>query len=253
MLAGVLAMLASTMLLASSGAAGTSVASAWVTTEPSIDGIFDPDEWAGATHVFFYHDTPFPPHLPDNVHFYFKNTATKLFILVDDLPDNDTGDFDYFGLHFDANLDGVEDVNITMQYFANSSLSPGDKGNPMGVAAFGFGSTVNKAASHTVIEIAINITMDGAYDGESDGAALGNVLPVGTAGKLIAIQMTAAPPVCGWSFPKETIATNVTSYAMLSLATGPAIPGYEGPWILVAMLLAVPVAASRARNVQRRS
>ncbi len=233
-------------------AASTTVESKWALTEPSIDGTFTTEEWNDAEHVSFNHTTPVPPHAPDFVHFYFKNTANKLFILIDDLPDNTSDEFDYLGIDFDANLDGTIDDNISMGCFANESLAGPYPGNGMMDCEFGFGGSPNKAENHTIIEIVITINASVVYNGVSNGTELGNALPVGTTNGTISIQLTAAPPVCGWSFPQDSKPWNATTFAMLFIAEKPAsIPGYMPGLLLVTVIATASIPLLRSRILKK--
>lgn len=195
----------------------SSIESSWARTIPVIDGSFTEDEWDDATYISFYHFTPSPGHDPDFVHFFIKNTDSKLFLLFDDLPDNTSEAEDHLWVFFDANWDKVIDDNLTMFLDRDHDPLNALPGNDFAEWAIGFGSSPYKATPHTIIEVAIGITFAEAYDGNSNAAELNNTLPVGTENNAIKVIFSAAPLVCGWNIPLDGNPILPETYGTLTL------------------------------------
>lgn len=194
---------------------------------PTIDGNFLETEWEDARHYSFYHTNPSEGHPPGFVHLYVKHTSDTLFLLIDDIPDNtsDTGDVIY--IDFDCNYDGVTDSNISMDL--NRAETFTDAGNALANWSFGFQSTINNATVHTVIEIAINITMTSEYDGYSKPEDMSYILPVGSN---IRMMIKADEQfVCNWSIPQNGNLSDPLTYAEISFKS-------ESPLLLYLLLLA---------------
>jgi len=164
----------------------------------------------------FYHDNPSIGHPPGYVHLYVKNTARKLYILIDDIPDNTSEPEDHLYIEFDCNYDDIKDSNISMYVDRDHGFSA--PGNSLAKWEFGFGSTINNASDHSIIEIAINITMNSAYDGHSKPEDLNYILPVGTPNKSIRILFDAASYICNWSIPENGDLDDPTTYAEITFA-----------------------------------
>jgi len=184
------------------------------TSIPNIDGTFTEAEWSDAYHTSFFHE-PDVNHPDDYVHIYMKNTQTKLYMLFDDLPDNTTETYDYVDIYFDCNYDDIGDSNISMHLSRDHTNGHGESETVEW--NLGFGSSPNKLADHTIIEIAINITFSSVYDGSSSLADIGYVLPVGNSNSTIRIFFIASVFVSGWQIPQSGNYMDPTTYADLTL------------------------------------
>lgn len=211
----------------------SSMESSWATVTPTIDGSFDENEWSDATHLSFYHATPSFGHSPDDVHIYIKNTDSKLFLLFDDLPDTSLEPNDHLWVYLDANCDGTIDENLTM--LLDRDHSPGNAlpGNDFAEWEIGFEPSPNKAADHSIMEVAISITFEESYDGSSTPAELNNVLPVGTDNQEIKVFFSAATYFCGWEVPQDGDPLDVGSYGTLAFDTSPAS---SIPWVTILII-----------------
>jgi hypothetical protein len=233
----------------------TSMQSSWATETPTIDGIFEENEWVDATHLSFNHTTPYPPHDPDFVHFYIKNTDNKLFLLFDDLPDNTMEAEDHLYVYFDANMDGSRDDELSMYLDRNKDPVFAFPGDDFAEWSFGFSSSPNKETDHTIIEIAISITFDEIYDGVSSATELGNILPVGTKNNEIRILFSAAIYVSGWTVPQDGNPDQLETYGTLIFETSPPSsikPIYLALIIIGAVLLIAVIIAGIIVYVKRR-
>jgi len=204
-----------------SAQAANAITSNWSLVTPTIDGVFDQSEWEDAEHISFYHSTPASPYSADYVHIYIKNTGEKLYLLFDILPDNISDSDDAVGIAFDCNYDGVLDENITMMLDRNKVAV--SSGNSLAVWSLGFSTTPNSDQQHTIVEVAINITLDSSYDGESKPEALSYMLPVGNSNYSISIMFSASPQASGWNYPTGASPSDPSTFTHLTFATSPPI------------------------------
>jgi hypothetical protein len=227
------------LAISASNAQISSIQSSRATVTPDIDGTFNESEWADATHLSFNHTTPSPGHDPDFVHIYIKNTDNKLYLLFDDLPDNTSELDDHLWVFFDSNWDNVVDENITM--YLDRDHDPGDVygGDAAAEWILGFGPSPNKATDHTIIEVAINITLAETYDGISNATELSYTIPLGVANNTIRIMFSASVYICGWEIPQDGVPNDATTYAVLTLAIVP----FDPLFIIVGVVVAVVVIA----------
>jgi len=191
---------------------------------PTIDGIFDnSSEWSDAYHTSFYHSNPSEGHQPNRVHIYIKNTNDTLYILIDSLPDTDVNGSDGVNIDFDCNHDGIRDYNISMSLRRDKepSLSYG-----LSIAKWniGFNDSVNENIDHSIIEIAINITMDAEYDGSSKPEDIDYKIPVKHSSNSIKIMLDAAVSFCNWTIPQDVDVSDSTTYASLIFGMEPDDP-----------------------------
>jgi hypothetical protein len=203
-----------------------SMESSWAKVIPTIDGSFDENEWADATHLSFYHSTPIAPHDPDYVHIYIKNTDSKLYLLFDDLPDDTEEAMDHLWVFFDANLDNIVDDNLTM--FLDRDHNPGSAlaGNDFAQWVIGFETSPNKATAHSIMEVAISISFESIYDGSSIAAELNNILPVGTVNNEIKLMFSAADYFCGWEIPETGEPIDAGTFGTLTFDISPPLKPY---------------------------
>lgn len=190
------------------------IISAQTDSSPTIDGAFDDEaEWEDAELTSFYHSNPSVGHPPEWVYIYTMHTEDKLFMLIDDIPDitNDTDDT--LPIYFDCDKDGSMDNNIGMDLGKDYSNLYG--GNSLAEWKVGFGPSINNNSDHTIFEIAINITLDSAYDGNSEPSEMDYTLPVGTEDNSIRIGINAPPSICNWTVPHDLVDSDPSTYATL--------------------------------------
>jgi hypothetical protein len=204
--------------ISETNAALTFIRSNDATTTPTIDGNFTVAEWQDAKHYSFYHDDPLSGHPQGNVHLYVKHTNETLYLLIDDIPDNTSEQDDVLYIYFDCNYDGVRDDNITLELRRNHSLVAQGLGNSLSNWSMGFGSSPNNISDHSVLEIAINITLDSQYDGSSKPEDINYKLPVGTDNNSIRISFQAGERFCNWDIPQNVDHNNPITYAELTFA-----------------------------------
>ncbi|MBD3187587.1 hypothetical protein GF325_12205 [Candidatus Bathyarchaeota archaeon] len=226
------------------------LSSTWADNEPTIDGQFTGNEWDDAMHVEFFHDDPTPPHLPDDVHIYMKNTKNKWYILIDDLPDNTSEENDHVGLFFDCDQDGSTDDQLSMMLYRNETISKTvEPGWVLANWEFGFSSSPNKGETHSILEIEINITMDIEYNGTATAGDLNYQLPVGLENRTIKMMFYAGPLFCGWEYPDEADMDKPTEYFYLTFATKTSgIPGYLALGTVTFIAFAAVIFKKRAKT-----
>lgn len=196
------------------------------TSAPTIDGTFDnASEWSDAYHTAFYHDNPSVGHRPGWVHIYMKHTNETLYILIDDIPDNTSETNDGIDVSFDCNHDGVKDNNISMRLLKDKSGSSIYYGNHLANWSVKFDGSVNENTNHSILEIAINITMDDSYDGSSRPKDIDYTLPIGTLNNSIKFAFTVPIFFCNWTVPQDALSGDPTTYASLVFTKKPSGAG----------------------------
>jgi hypothetical protein len=100
-----------------------------------------------------------------------------------------------------------------MQLYRNHSLVFLGSGNSLANWSIGFFGSPNNDTSHSIIEIAINITMDSIYDGDSRPEDMDYKIPVGTVNNTIRIAFQAGERICDWDIPKSVDYSNTSTYA----------------------------------------
>ena len=215
---------------------------------PTIDGTFTESEWTDAYHTSFFHEPdPIYNHQNDYVHIYIKNTETKLFILFDDLCDNSSDLMDHVYIDYDCNYDNQRDINVSMRLGRGSN---GLIGDIMANWSFGFGTSPNKIESHTIIEIAINITFSSSYDGSSRPDEMNYALPVGNANETIRIFFDAAEYISDWKIPENGDVNSPASYADLTLNRVPSNIAFGSP-LLIGSIMIIALSAISLRISKR--
>lgn len=189
-------------------------------SDPIIDGTFDNlSEWSDAYHTSFYHSNPSSEHRPGWVHIYTKHTNEKLYILIDDIPDNTSENDDGIFINFDCNYDNIDDENISMNILKDYSTP--NIGNSLADWQIRFDGSANNNTDHTIMEIAINITTNSAYDGSSKPVDINYSLPIGTSNNSIKFELTAPVFACNWSLPQDSVWQDPSTYANLVFTKKP--------------------------------
>jgi len=230
--------------------ANDTLGSEWASITPTIDGDFEETEWSDAYHTSFYHEYPSTGHNPDYIHIYVKNNENKLFLLIDSLPDTDNDTMDTLFIDFDCNYDNIRDNNVSMAL--DRSGTPSIR-NVLADWNMGFFSTPNKEENHTFIEIAINITMDSIYDGNSFPSEINYNLPVGTNNNSIRIFLDVTPRICNWTYPYGIdLPAQPSEYAVLTFASPPSGIPFANPYLIILILLGTSATIIYYRSIKEK-
>jgi len=195
---GVLALFMLMLAGSSKAVYKTEITSPYTETVPTIDGVFTTDtEWTDADVVSWWFE-PESAHHDNFIFIYAKNTADKLYFMVDVTPDNTSDWSDYVALAFDENSNDIFTSEWTFSDPAEFYISayrngftymaqPSDRAS----VVFGFDISPNEDGyDHTMVEFSVDISSFN-YQGQ---VALGDTMGFHVEG-----YGTLAPE---WAYPR---------------------------------------------------